>query len=181
MAELAADRGTRQFIRETGDNQAGLCILLCAGEALWPERLVDDDQTELAERWRYPERDLMRRKDDIRLFDRDLLALIVTDVVERTIDGHPAALGFPARGFLDDGSDLFRCLDRLQIETHRLGGVELGCLASLPDRHGDPVGHLLARLVCELVRADELEDAMGQAPALGLGNVLAGDCEPELI
>ena len=123
----------------------------------------------------------MRRINDIGFARRNLLLLIMTGVIERTIDGHPAAPGFPARGFLDDGSDLFRRLDCRQVEAHRLGGVELGCLASLPDRHGDPVGHLLARLVCELVRADELEDAMGQALALGLGNVLAGDCEPELI
>ena len=135
----------------------------------------------LAQRRRHPEHDLVRREYDIGFARRNLLLLIMTGVIERAVDGFSAAPGFPARGFLDDGSDLFRCLDCRQIETHRLGGVELGCLASLPDRHGDPVGHLLARLVCELVRADELEDAMGQALALGLGNVLAGDCEPELI
>ena len=90
----------------------------------------------------------MRREHDIGLFGRRLLRLIVASR-RRTGSAPPCAC---RQCFLDLRADLERGLDRLEIAAHRLVGAELGAFAALPDRRGDAVRHLAARLVRQPVR-----------------------------
>ena len=107
--------------------------------------------------------------------------LIMARVIERTVDGFSAAPGFAACGFLDDGTDLFRRLDCRQIEAHRLGGVELGCLASLPDRDMTPSGIFSRASSASLCVLTSLRTRWGRPLRLASGMYWPATASPQLI